>query len=192
MMGGWMRKPCVAGNWKMHKTVAQATALVEKLIPGLGEITEVENVLCPPFTSLAPVAKLLEGTRIALGAQNLYWEEEGAYTGEISPVMLSELASHVIIGHSERRAYFGETDETVNKRVKAALEHDLVPIICIGETLDENEAGRTEEVVTRQVERALDGVAAGDGQALMIAYEPVWAIGTGKAATPEGANAVIV
>lgn len=186
-----MRKPCVAGNWKMHKTVAQATALVKSLIPGLEEVTEVENVLCPPFTSLAPVAKLLEGTSIALGAQNMFWEQEGAYTGEISPVMLSELVSHVIIGHSERRAYFGETDETVNKRVKAAMGHDLIPIICVGETLEENEAGHTEAVVSRQVELALEGVAVEDGKALMIAYEPVWAIGTGKAATPEGANAVI-
>ncbi len=186
-----MRKPCVAGNWKMHKNVAQATALVEDMIPGLEEITKVENVLCPPFTSLAPVAELLEGTSIALGAQNMHWKEEGAYTGEISPVMLSELVSHVIIGHSERRAYFGETDETVNKRVKAALEHDLIPIICVGEMLEENETGRTEEVVSRQVERALEGVEVEDGKALMIAYEPVWAIGTGKAATPEGANAVI-
>ncbi|MFO8036205.1 MAG: triose-phosphate isomerase [Anaerolineales bacterium] len=186
-----MRKPCVAGNWKMHKNVAQATALVESLIPGLEEVKEVENVLCPPFTSLAPVAKLLEGTSVALGAQNVFWEEEGAYTGEISPVMLSELVSHVIIGHSERRAYFGETDETVKKRVHAALENDLKPILCVGETLEENEAGRTEEVVSRQVKLALDGVAVENGGALMIAYEPVWAIGTGKAATPEGANAVI-
>lgn len=175
----------------MHKNVAQATSLVKDLIPGLEEIKGVENVLCPPFTSLAPLSDLLAGSSVQLGAQNMYWEEEGAFTGEISPLMLSELVSHVIIGHSERRAYFGETDETVNQRLKAALDHGLIPILCVGETLEENEAGRTEEVVTRQVKRALEGIKAVEGEGLMIAYEPVWAIGTGKAATPEGANEVI-
>ena len=186
-----MRKPCVAGNWKMHKNVAQAASLVKDLIPGLEEIKGVENVVCPPFTSLAPLSDLLAGSSVQLGAQNMYWEEEGAFTGEISPLMLSELVSHVIIGHSERRAYFGETDETVNRRLKAALDHGLIPILCVGETLEENEAGRTEEVVSRQVKRALEGINTVEGEGLMIAYEPVWAIGTGKAATPEGANAVI-
>ncbi|MFO7942702.1 MAG: triose-phosphate isomerase [Anaerolineales bacterium] len=186
-----MRKPCVAGNWKMHKNVAQATSLVKDLIPGLEEIKGVENVLCPPFTSLAPLSDLLEESSVQLGAQNMYWEEEGAFTGEISPLMLSELVSHVIIGHSERRAYFGETDETVNRRLKAALDHGLIPILCVGETLEENEAGRTQEVVSRQVKRALEGINTVGGEGLMIAYEPVWAIGTGKAATPVGANAVI-
>lgn len=186
-----MRTPCVAGNWKMHKTVAESTALVASMIDGLEGISGVEKVLCPPFTSLAPVASLLEGTSIGLGAQHMHWEGEGAYTGEISPRMLAELVQYVIIGHSERRTYFGETDETVHRRLQAALAHDLIPIICVGETLEENEAGQTRQVVSRQVKRAFDGVGIEEGEAVMIAYEPVWAIGTGKAATPDGANRVI-
>lgn len=186
-----MRIPCVAGNWKMNKTVVEAEELVEELILELEQFTRVENVICPPFTSLAPVARLLADSPIALGAQNMYWEEQGAYTGEVSPAMVAELATHVILGHSERRAYFNETDRTVNRRVLKALEFDLVPIVCVGETLDENESGRTSGVVSRQVDRALQDVELPDPDRLMIAYEPVWAIGTGKAATPEGANQVI-
>lgn len=186
-----MRKPLVAGNWKMHKTVAEARHLVSEMVPGLQAVSGVENVVCPPATALLAVSALLEGTDIGLGAQHMHWESAGAFTGEISPPMVAELCSYVIVGHSERRAYFNETDETVNRRVQAALAHDLTPIVCVGETLDENEAGRTSEVVTRQMEDGLAGLALTNGNAIVIAYEPVWAIGTGKAATPEGANAVI-
>jgi triosephosphate isomerase (TIM) len=186
-----MRKPFVAGNWKMFKNVAEARQLVSELIPGLVTITNVERVLCPPFTSLLAVRAILEGTGIGLGAQNVHWEETGAYTGEIAPYMLSEFCRYVIIGHSERRAYFGETDDTVNKKVKAALSHDLIPIVCVGETLFENEAGKTAQVVKRQAELGLAGVTLSDWGKLVVAYEPVWAIGTGKAATAEGANRVV-
>ncbi len=190
MQMSFERKPFVAGNWKMFKTVAEARHLVSELIPGLQAIESVERVLCPPYTALLAVRALLEGTQIGLGAQNLYWEASGAFTGEISPVMLAELCQYVIIGHSERRAYFGETDETVQRKVGAALEHGLVPIVCVGETLEENEAGRTAEVVSRQVRNGLEGLDLSDA-GVVIAYEPVWAIGTGRAATPEGANAVV-
>jgi len=181
----------VAGNWKMNKTVAEARILVYGLLPGLTPIQEVEMVLCPPYTALLPVAALLEGTSIGLGAQNMHWEASGAYTGEIAPAMLAEFCKYVIIGHSERRAYFGETDEIVNRKIKAARKMGLVPILCVGETLTENESGITSEVVSRQVNKALEGIAEGDASSLVIAYEPVWAIGTGRAATAAGANAVI-
>ena len=187
-----MRKPCVAGNWKMFKTVAEARHLVSELVPGLQSISGVEKVLCPPFTSLLAVNALLEGTDIGLGAQNMHWEDSGAYTGEVSPVMLAELCKYVILGHSERRAYFGETDAMVNRKVKPALAHRLVPIVCVGETLAEYEAGRTGEVVFRQVKLGLAGIDLIEGSSLIIAYEPVWAIGTGKAATAGGANSVVV
>lgn len=186
-----MRKPMVAGNWKMFKTAAEARALIGELLPGLAGIDGVERVICPPFTALAAAAELLQGSPVRLGAQNMYWEDSGAYTGEISPVMLKELCEYVILGHSERRAYFGETDEGVNRKVKAALAHGLKPIVCVGETLEENEAGATKEVVTRQILGGLAGVMFTDPADLIIAYEPVWAIGTGKAATAPGANAVI-
>ena len=186
-----MRRPCVAGNWKMHMTVEESLALVKELRPGLVEFKSVDSVICPPFTALARVAKLLEETDISLGAQNLFWEEQGAYTGEISPLMVAELADHIIIGHSERRAYFQDTDEAVNKKIKAALGAGLKPILCVGETLDENEAGKTGEVVNRQLTSALEGIEEAHVRKMMIAYEPVWAIGTGKAATPDGANRVI-
>ena len=186
-----MRKPFIAGNWKMFKNVAEARLLVAELIPALAPITGVERVLCPPFTSLLAVRALLEGTGIGLGAQNVHWEESGAYTGEIAPYMLSEFCQYVIIGHSERRAYFGETDDTVNKKTKAALSHNLIPIVCVGETLAENEAGQTALVVKRQIEIGLDGLDLVDWSKLVVAYEPVWAIGTGKAATADGANQVI-
>lgn len=189
-----MRKPFVAGNWKMNKTVAEARHLTAELVPGIQAVKSVEKVLCPPFTALLAVAALLEGTDIGLGAQNVHWEKAGAYTGEIAPAMVAELARYVIIGHSERRAYFGETDETVNKKVQAALTYQLTPIICVGETLQENEAGRTGEVVKRQVRAALQGIRwaeAGEQPPFVIAYEPVWAIGTGRAATAEGAARVI-
>ncbi len=187
-----MRKPFVAGNWKMFKNVAEARQLVSELIPELAPYTNVERVLCPPFTSLLAVRALLEGTGIGLGAQNVHWEETGAFTGEIAPFMLSEFCQYVIIGHSERRAYFGETDDIVNKKVKAALAHELIPIVCVGETLVENEAGETAQVVKRQLELGLAGLTLLDWSRLVIAYEPVWAIGTGKAATADGANQVVV
>jgi triosephosphate isomerase len=151
----------------------------------------VEKVLCPPYTALLAVRSLLEGTDIGLGAQNLHWEAAGAYTGEISPLMVAELCQFVIIGHSERRAYFGETDASVNRKVQSALLHGIKPIVCVGETLEEYESERTREVVSRQVRDGLARLDLNDGNSLVIAYEPVWAIGTGRAATPEGANGVI-
>ena len=192
-----MRKPFVAGNWKMFKTVAEARHLVSELVPGLQAIERVEKVICPPFTALLAVRALLEGTDIGLGGQDMHWEASGAFTGEISPLMLAEFCQYVIIGHSERRAYFGETDAIVNRKVQAALYQGLKPIVCVGETLDENEAGRTVEVVTRQVEQGLARLDLSDKRdekdmiPLVIAYEPVWAIGTGRAATADGANAVL-
>jgi triosephosphate isomerase (TIM) len=189
-----MRRPCVAGNWKMNKTIAETRHLVSELVPGLQAIENVEKIICPPFTALLAASALLEGTDIKLGAQNIYWEVAGAYTGEVSPAMVSELCEFVIIGHSERRTYFGETNDTVNLRVRAALRHGLIPIMCVGETLAENESGRTAEVVSHQVQEGLAGVSlASESEELplIIAYEPVWAIGTGRAATAEGANSVI-
>jgi triosephosphate isomerase (TIM) len=186
-----MRRPLVAGNWKMFNTTAETRILMSELLPGLAAISNVEIVLCPPFTSILPVAALLEGTGIVTGAQNMHWEANGAYTGEVAPPMLAEYCKYVIIGHSERRAYFGETDETVNRKVLAAFTHGLVPILCVGETLAENESGRTKEVVTRQVVEGLKGIQDSLVGTLVIAYEPVWAIGTGRAATAQGANSVI-
>ena len=190
-----MRRPFVAANWKMFMTVAEARHLVSELVPGLQAYSRVETVVCPPFTALLAVSALLEGTHIGLGAQNMFWESAGAYTGEISPIMLVEFCQYVIIGHSERRTYFGETDATVNKKTQTAFNHGLIPIVCVGETLEENESGRTEEVVSRQIHLGLAGLVFSDrsqaGEHLVIAYEPVWAIGTGKAATPSGANAVV-
>ena len=186
-----MRKPFVAGNWKMYKTVAEARLLLADLIPGLSTVHNVEMVVCPPFTTLLAVAALLEGTEIGLGAQNMHWEAAGAFTGEVAPAMVAELCKYVILGHSERRAYFGETDETVNRKVKAALANGLTPIVCVGETLEENESGRTAEVVSRQMKLGLTGIELPEALPLVIAYEPVWAIGTGRAATAAGANAVV-
>lgn len=186
-----MRLPFVAGNWKMFKTIEEARQLVIELGTGLAGINGVEKVLCPPFTALLAVRALLEGTDLGLGAQNMHWEAEGAFTGEVAPPMVAELCKYVIIGHSERRTYFGETDATVNLKTKAALAHGLTPIVCIGETLSEYEAGQTGEVVGRQVMLGLAGLALGVNIPLVIAYEPVWAIGTGRAATAQGANEVI-
>ncbi len=185
-----MRKKIVAGNWKMNKTVAEAQQLVAELIPGLDAVRGVDRVLCPPFTALHPIGEMLKGTEIGLGAQNLFWEASGAYTAEVAPAMVAELCQYVIIGHSERRQYFGETDDTVNKRVKAALEIGLNPIVCIGETLEENQAGKTAEIVSRQVRGGLADLTPEEGAKLVVAYEPVWAIGTGLAATAEDANAI--
>jgi triosephosphate isomerase (TIM) len=186
-----MRRPLVAGNWKMYKTVAEARHLVSELVPGLQVLEGTDRVLCPPFPSLLAVASLLEGTDVRLGAQNMHWEASGAYTGEVSPLMLSELCQYVILGHSERRTYFGETDETVNRKMHSALAHNLIPIMCVGETLEEYESGRTQEVVFRQMKLGLSGLEPPDGNAIVVAYEPVWAIGTGRASTAEDANSVI-
>jgi triosephosphate isomerase len=186
-----MRRPILAGNWKMNLTIAEATDFVRSIRRGLNDVKGVDRVLCPPFTGLAAVKDLVSATEIEVGAQNMYWEEKGAYTGEIAPAMLKELCQYVILGHSERRAYFGETDEGVNRKVKVALAHDLKPIVCVGETEAEYDAGRTKEVVSGQVRGCLAGLTAEQVAGLVIAYEPVWAIGTGKAATVAGAGAVI-
>jgi len=186
-----MRIPLVAGNWKMNKTVEQARLLVAEMLPGLQAEPSVERVLCPPFTALMALAAQLAGTGIGLGAQNMYWESSGAYTGEIAPAMVKEFCEYVILGHSERRTYFGETDASVNRKVKAALANQLIPIVCIGETLAENEAGQTAEVVIRQILEGLKELSDEQARRLVIAYEPVWAIGTGRAATGEGANMVL-
>ncbi|MBE6065763.1 triose-phosphate isomerase [Clostridium cochlearium] len=186
-----MRKAIIAGNWKMHNTVDEAVKLVEELIPKVKE-AKCEVVVCPPFICLPKIREITEGTNIKVGAQNMYFEEKGAFTGEISPIMLEKLnIDYVIIGHSERRQYFGETDETVNKKIKAAFEHNLIPILCVGETLDEKENDVTEEVVSKQVKLALSGLREDEIEKLVIAYEPIWAIGTGKTATSEEANEVI-
>ena len=184
-----MRTPLIAGNWKMNTTVSEAVKLVKEMLPELEQIENIDRVICPPFVSLAAVKELLKGSAVKLGAQNMYFEEKGAYTGEVSPLMLAELCQYVIIGHSERRQYFSETGEIVNKKVLAALKVDLKPILCIGEKLEENEAGQTEAVVTGQLRSSLAGVE--DLSRLIIAYEPVWAIGTGRAATGEQANEII-
>jgi triosephosphate isomerase (TIM) len=186
-----MRKPLVAGNWKMNKTVEQARLLVAEMLPGLQAEPSVERVLCPPFPALMALAAQLTGTGIGLGAQNMYWEASGAYTGEVAPAMVKEFCEYVILGHSERRTYFGETDATVNRKVKAALATQLIPIVCVGETLAENEAGQTSEVVIRQVLEGLKELTEEQARKIVIAYEPVWAIGTGRAATAPGANAVL-
>ncbi len=183
-----MRTPLVAGNWKMNKTVAEARELVTAMSMPLGEIAGVEKVLCPPYISLMAVAYMLENSAIGLGAQNMHWEEKGAFTGEVAASMIKEFCKYVIIGHSERRTYFGETDETVNKKVIAALKAELTPIVCVGETLDQYEAGQTAEVVRRQIKAGLAGIASADAAKIVVAYEPVWAIGTGKASSGENAN----
>lgn len=180
-----MRVPLVAGNWKMYKTVAEAVAFVRGLKEALSGLAGVEVAVCPPFTALFAVSRELEGSPVHLGAQNMHWAEEGAYTGEISPLMLKELGCrYVILGHSERRQHFGETDEMVNAKVKAALKHGLVPIVCVGETLAEREAGLTRETVAKQVRGSLAGLSGEELSGVVIAYEPVWAIGTGRTALP--------
>jgi len=186
-----MRTPIVAGNWKMNKTVEEARSLVFSMNRKLREIEGVEKVLCPPFPALLAVSALLQGTDIGLGAQNMHWEEKGAFTGEVAPNMVAEFCQYVIIGHSERRAYFGETDETVNWKLQAAMSHNLIPIVCVGETLDENEAGRTGEIVRRQISQGLAGVDPDKAAGIIVAYEPIWAIGTGRASSGENANAIL-
>jgi triosephosphate isomerase len=186
-----MRTPIIAGNWKMNKNVAEAVELVHALREATAGVDTVEIVVCPPFVALAAVKEALAGSKIGLGAQNMHWEEKGAFTGEVSAVMLKGLVQYVIIGHSERRQYFGETDETVNKRVKAALGHGLLPIMCVGETLAQREAGETASVVSSQTTKGLAGLSAEQVKSIVIAYEPVWAIGTGRASTGDDANRVV-
>jgi triosephosphate isomerase len=185
-----MRKSFVAGNWKMNKNVAETRELLSALSGGLNAVSGVERVVCPPFTSLMVAAEMLAGTEIGLGAQNLHWEEKGAFTGEIAPGMVKELCGYVIIGHSERRAYFGETNETVNKKLLAAQKAGLTPIVCVGETLAQYEAGQTSEVVSSQTRLGLQGVSPELASRIVVAYEPVWAIGTGKASSAENAQNV--
>jgi triosephosphate isomerase len=185
------RLPFIAGNWKMNKTVGEAVDLVRELKVSVSGAEEVEVAVAPPFTALHALRNELEGSSILLAGQNLYWEEKGAFTGEISPPMLKDVGCrYVIIGHSERRQFFGETDETVNRRIKAALVHDLKVIFCIGEMLMEREGGKTFSVIEKQVEGGLKGLSDEAMAAIVFAYEPVWAIGTGKTATPEQAEEV--
>jgi triosephosphate isomerase (TIM) len=185
------RLPLVAGNWKLNKTATEAYKLVAEMLPGLRSIKGVEKLVCPPFTALMAVSRLIMDSDLRLGAQDVYWEDRGAYTGEISARMLAEFCQYVIIGHSERRTYFGETNETVNRKVRAALAQALIPLICVGENLEQNEAGQAAGVVSRQVHEALAGLDIQEAGRIVIAYEPVWAIGTGRAATAEAVNMLI-
>ena len=189
-----MRTPIVAANWKMNKTIAEARELVNAMRDELARLSaggKTQVVLCPPFISIPEVAGLVKGTSIGVGAQNMFWETKGAFTGEISAPMLNEVCEYVIIGHSERRQYFGETDEGVNRKVKTALTHHLKPIVCVGENLAQNEAGQTHAFVGGQVRAAFKDITRDDARGIVVAYEPIWAIGTGKAASGAGANAVI-
>ena len=186
-----MRKPIIAGNWKMHKTIAEAVEFVNDIKDKVNN-TDVEAVICAPFTLLKDLKEATKGTNIKIGAQNMHYAEQGAFTGEISAPMLKELnIDYVVLGHSERRQYFNETNETVNKKVIKALEEGIDPILCVGETLEEREAAETKNICKEQTEKALVGVSAEDMKKVVIAYEPVWAIGTGKTATAEDANDVI-
>jgi len=187
-----MRKPIIAGNWKMNKTGAQTKELIDALKPLVADVTDVDVVVCPPFVNLESASAALAGSNIKLGAQNMHFEQSGAYTGEIaSDMLLAFGVEYVILGHSERRQYFGETDEAVNKKAKAALAAGLKPIVCVGETLEEREAGITAEVVCKQTKLALLGLSAEEAAGVVLAYEPIWAIGTGKTATADDANDTI-
>ncbi len=186
-----MRKPIIAGNWKMNKTPEEAKELVTALVP-LVKNAKCDVVICPPFVDLCAVKPIIAGTNIHLGVQNIHWAEKGAFTGEISADMLkAHGVEYAIVGHSERRQYFGETDATVNQRAKAAIAAGITPIICVGESLEQRESGVTNAVVSGQTKAALDGIESKDVETLVIAYEPIWAIGTGKTATKEDANATI-
>jgi len=184
-----MRIPLIVGNWKMNTTVTEATRLVHEMLDRLDKIAGVEKVLCPPFISLVAIQELLKGSSVKLGAQNMHFEVKGAFTGEISAVMLTGLCEFVILGHSERRQYFGETDELINKKILAVLRNGLKPIFCVGEKLEENEAGKTKEIIARQMSQGLSNVKPTPD--IVIAYEPIWAIGTGRAASGEQAAATI-
>ncbi len=184
-------RPFIAGNWKMYKTVPEAVSLAKAIKEKSSGLTEAELVVIPPFTALSDVKRVIEGSSVQLGAQNLFWEKEGAYTGEVSAAMIkSSGCRYAVIGHSERRQYFGETDETVNKKIKSALAHELIPIVCIGESLAERENGKTMEKVESQIHLGLEGLNKDEISQLILAYEPIWAIGTGKTATPEQAEEV--
>ena len=186
-----MRKPIIAGNWKLNKTSLEAIELVTLLRRDLSEVTDIDIVVCPVLTALSDVHDVLAETNIALGAQNLYWEDSGAYTGEVSAPLLKSIGvEYVIIGHSERRQYFGETDTMVNKKIRAALKQGLTPIVCVGENLQQREKGKTFHVVQTQCEGSLAGFTKEEIEKIVMAYEPVWAIGTGKTATPEQAQEV--
>lgn len=186
-----MKKPIIAGNWKMNKTLTEAISLARELKGKVGGVEDVDVVICPPFIALDAVSKLIAGTSIMLGGQNMYKEEKGAYTGEISPAMLKSVGcDFVIIGHSERREYFQETDALINEKIKLALQNQLSPILCVGEKLEERESGRTKEVVEREIREGLKGLDRGDLDRVIIAYEPIWAIGTGRTATPEEADRI--
>ncbi|MFA5308681.1 MAG: triose-phosphate isomerase [Dehalococcoidales bacterium] len=184
-----MRTPLIAGNWKMNTTLEEAVNLIKTMQPNLNRIQGIEKVLCPPFISLMAARGLTRNTTVKLGAQDVFYEDKGAYTGEVSPLMLADLCEYVIIGHSERRQYFGETNEIVNKKLKAATKAGLKPILCVGETLEENEAGQTREVLGKQLIDCSDRLYFMSG--MVIAYEPIWAIGTGKSASADGANKTI-
>ncbi len=186
-----MRTPLIAGNWKMHKTIGEATTLVRDLLAGLGALTDREAIVCPPFTALAAIAPLLADSQLGLGAQNLYPEAQGAFTGEVSPLMLKDAGCrYVIIGHSERRQYFGESDAFVNRKIRAALAHGLRPIVCVGESKPQRDAGQAEPIVTAQVRAAFADIPSEQMREVVIAYEPIWAIGTGDTATPADAQAM--
>ena len=186
-----MRRPLIAANWKMHMTIADATELARRVVESCREMSDVDIVMAPPFTAIAAVRSEVKGTAIRLGAQDLYWEEKGAFTGEISPDMVKDTGcDYAIVAHSERRQLFGETDKSANRKVVAALTHDLIPILCVGETGAERDRGVTYVVVDRQVKEALKDLAETQLERLVIAYEPIWAIGTGRTATPEQAEEV--
>lgn len=187
-----MRRPFIAGNWKMYKTIEEAVFLVKALKEELEGLRGCDVAVCPPFTTLEAVREVLAGSGIGLGAQNMHWEEDGAFTGEVSPLMLQGLCDYVIIGHSERRTIFGESDEWVNRKLHSALQHGLEPIVCVGENLEQNEAGKTEEFCGRQVRAAFEGVTAEQAKRVTIAYEPIWAIGTGVPAHGEDADGIIL
>jgi triosephosphate isomerase len=185
-----MRIPLVAGNWKMNKTIEESRSLVADMGRELDDISGVEKVLCPPFTALMAVSAMLAGLEIGLGAQDMHWEAKGAFTGAVSPPMVAELCGYVILGHSERRTYFGDSDELINRKALAAQRHELTPIVCVGETLSQYEAGETAAVVGRQVREGLRGLDESFAPRLIVAYEPVWAIGTGRASSGDNAQAV--
>ena len=187
-----MRRKVIAGNWKMNMLPNEAMDFIQELTP-LVKDTKNEVILCVPYTDLFYALLHVQGTNIKIGAQNMHWEEKGAYTGEVSAPMLKSIGvEYVIIGHSERRQYFAETDETVNKKIKSALAHGLKPIVCVGETLEQRESGQTEQIVTSQVEKAFEGIPTSELEKITVAYEPIWAIGTGKTATKEDANSTIM
>ncbi|MBC5637838.1 triose-phosphate isomerase [Ornithinibacillus sp. BX22] len=186
-----MRKRVIAGNWKMNKTLTEATQFVDEVVKSIPADEKVEAIVCAPFPHLATLVEKTKGTNLKISAQNMHFEDNGAFTGEVSPVMLKDLGvSHVVIGHSERREYFAETDETVNKKTHAAFNHGLTPIVCVGETLEQREANETMSLVETQVKKALEGLTNDQVAQTIIAYEPVWAIGTGKTASNEDANEV--